>query len=121
MWSNWRCDVGQPHASNASPRPAISARYAPPRSARRVPLPARARQLLFSRLRAGSWSSWCREIDDLASKNRSANMASVTCGRGTWSVLAGLVGNELIEIAMGVVPAGALAAVADHDIFQVAI
>src|SRR5262245_3527823 len=48
-------------------------------------------------------------------------MANVACDRRTWSVLAGLVGNELIEIAVVEVPARALAAVTNHDIFQVPI
>jgi len=66
-------------------------------------------------------ASWTPEIDDLASKSRSASRASGACGRGTWGVLAGLVGNELIEIGGGKVPARALGAVANHDIFQIAI
>src|SRR5262245_10199544 len=98
----WRPhDAGRPLANNARRYRLAAAMSAPPRSARLPAWPAHARRPLLFRLRACSciWSS--RESDDLASGSRSASTASVACGRRTWNVLAGLVGDELVEVDVG--------------------
>jgi hypothetical protein len=47
-------------------------------------------------------------------------MASAASGRGTWSVLAGLIDDELVEIGVGEPHARALLAVTDDDIAKLA-
>src|SRR5262249_54505316 len=73
--------------------------------------------LLF-RLHAATCISSSHETDDLALGSRSGNTASgrpCSCRR-TWNILAGLVGDELVEICVREHPARALAAVADADV-----
>src|SRR5262249_36597830 len=96
----------------------VAARCARLGSAQRFASPSRARSLLLFRLRAGSWLWCCRKSDDFGYGIRSTSMASAACGRGTWNVLVGLIGDKFVEIGVGEHATHALTAMADVDITQ---
>src|SRR5262249_50757890 len=119
MCSDCRCGARRLRSNIGSPRLAAAARCALFRSGRPAAWPSRARRPLSFPLPACWWLSWTPEIDDRASRSRSASMASAACGRGTCGrYLASLGGNEGVEIGVGEPDAPALLAVADVDAGQ---
>src|SRR5215472_7395344 len=102
MCAGCRDDAARPRSNISWPRPGAAATCARLRFARRAAWPFRARCALRLSLPAGSWPSWSREIDDLATRSQIASTASAgPCRRTCGNVLAGLIGDEIVEIGIG--------------------
>src|SRR5262249_31773738 len=113
-----RRDALRPLTTTDRRRRRAATKSAQPPSVRRVAWLSRARSALWLPLPAGSWLWYSRESDNLATRNRIASTASAGPCRRTWGILAGLIGDELVEIRIGEHAALAALAVADGDIFE---
>src|SRR5262245_21262215 len=119
MCADCRDDAARPQSNISWLRPGAAAMCARLRFARRAAWPSRARCALRLLLPAGSWPSWSREIDNLATRNQIASTASADPCRRTRNVLSGLIGDKIIEVGVGKHLARALRALADDDVAEI--